>query len=58
MDTVALLVVTDAFLKQGRELAKARREVYHLLPEAAWRVAIRSRHYLTAQCLEASCNSA
>ncbi|KAE9289196.1 hypothetical protein PR003_g25616 [Phytophthora rubi] len=29
-----------------------------MLVEEAWRVAIRSRHYLTAQCLEAPCNSA
>ncbi|KAE8970344.1 hypothetical protein PR003_g27914 [Phytophthora rubi] len=57
-DTDALVVVTDAFLKQGRELAKVRREVYRLLLEEAWRVAMRSRYYLTAQCLEAPCNSA
>ncbi|EGZ17970.1 hypothetical protein PHYSODRAFT_286010, partial [Phytophthora sojae] len=57
-DTDALLVVTDAFLKQGRELVEARREVYRLLLEEAWRTAMRSRHYLTAQCLEAPCNSA
>ncbi|EGZ13093.1 hypothetical protein PHYSODRAFT_286544 [Phytophthora sojae] len=58
VDTDAFLVVTDAFLKQGRELAEARREVYRLLLEEAWRTAMRSRNYLTAQCLEAPCNSA
>ncbi|KAE9054303.1 hypothetical protein PF007_g32671, partial [Phytophthora fragariae] len=41
-DTDALLVVTDAFLKQGRELAKVLREVYRLLLEEAWRVAMRN----------------
>ncbi|KAE8880026.1 hypothetical protein PF005_g4878 [Phytophthora fragariae] len=57
-DTDVLVLMTDAFLKQERALSDVRRDIYSMLVEEAWRVAIRSRHYLTAQYLEAPCNSA
>ncbi|KAE9088614.1 hypothetical protein PF010_g19317 [Phytophthora fragariae] len=57
-DTDVLLVLADAFVRQGEALQEARREVFRLLVEEAWKVAMRSRHYLTAQCLDVPCDSA
>ncbi|EGZ25123.1 hypothetical protein PHYSODRAFT_481493 [Phytophthora sojae] len=53
-----LLLLTDAFVKQGEALHDVRREVFRLLAEEAWKVTMRSRHYLTAQCLDMPCDSA
>ncbi|KAF1784572.1 hypothetical protein GQ600_21070 [Phytophthora cactorum] len=47
-DMDVLLVMTDTLLQQGKELREVRREVYDLLVDEAWRIAMRCRHYLTA----------
>ncbi|KAE8950614.1 hypothetical protein PR002_g33218 [Phytophthora rubi] len=57
-DSDVLLLLADAFVRQGEALHEARREVFHLLVEEAWKAAMRSRHYLPAQCLDVPCDSA
>ncbi|KAE8911380.1 hypothetical protein PF010_g23854 [Phytophthora fragariae] len=57
-DSDVLLLLADAFVRQGEALHEARREVFRLLVEEAWKAAMRSRHYLTAQCLDVPCDSA
>ncbi|ETO60125.1 hypothetical protein F444_21639 [Phytophthora nicotianae P1976] len=54
-DSDVLLVLADAFRRQSDGL---RREVFRLLVEEARRVAMRSRHYLTTQCLDTPNESA
>ncbi|KAE9107518.1 hypothetical protein PF007_g13013 [Phytophthora fragariae] len=53
-----LLLLSDAFVKQGKALHEARREVFHLLVDEAGKIAMRSRHYFKAQCLDVPCDSA
>ncbi|EGZ27309.1 hypothetical protein PHYSODRAFT_390176, partial [Phytophthora sojae] len=43
---------------QEETLHEVRREVYDKLVEEAWRIAMRTRHYLTTQCLDTPCDSA
>jgi hypothetical protein len=57
-DTDLLLWLTEVSMKYERDLSKARRKVHGLLLNEAWRIAMRSRHYLTADCLDALCESA
>ncbi|KAE8976750.1 hypothetical protein PR003_g14381 [Phytophthora rubi] len=57
-DADALLVLASTFLEQDEELHDARREVYRALVEEAWKIAMRSRHYLTTQCLDTPSDSA
>ncbi|KAL3672905.1 hypothetical protein V7S43_002207 [Phytophthora oleae] len=57
-DTDALLVLSAAFFQQDEELCEVRREVFDLLIAKEWKIAMRSRHYLTAQCLDAPSESA
>ncbi|ETP53073.1 hypothetical protein F442_01999 [Phytophthora nicotianae P10297] len=54
-DSDVLLVLADAFRRQSDGL---RREVFRLLVEETRRVAMRSRHYLTTQCLDTPNESA
>ncbi|KAG3230973.1 hypothetical protein PI124_g23931, partial [Phytophthora idaei] len=39
-------------------LSEVRREVFQLLVEEAWKIAMRSRHYITTQCLDTPSDSA
>uniref|UniRef100_H3GVH3 DDE Tnp4 domain-containing protein n=1 Tax=Phytophthora ramorum TaxID=164328 RepID=H3GVH3_PHYRM len=57
-DSDAVLLLTEAFLSHDEALREVRRDVYNLLVEDAWKVAIRSRHYLTTQCLDVPCDAA
>jgi len=57
-ETDVLLLLADAFIKQGEELSEERREVFRRLVYEAWKVAMCSRHYLTAQCLDVPSESA
>jgi hypothetical protein len=57
-DTDLLLWLTEVFTKYENDLRAARREVHRLLLNEAWRIAMRSRHYLTADCLDTPCESA
>ncbi|KAE8976335.1 hypothetical protein PR002_g25341 [Phytophthora rubi] len=57
-DADALLVLASTFLEQDEELHDARREVYRALVEEAWKIAMRSRHYQTTQCLDTPSDSA
>jgi hypothetical protein len=58
-DNIALLLLlADAVVEQGKGLWEVRRGVYALLVEEAWRTAMRSRHYLTAQYLDTPSESA
>ncbi|KAE8883208.1 hypothetical protein PF002_g29470 [Phytophthora fragariae] len=57
-DADALLVLASTFLEQDEELHDASREVYRALVEEAWKIAMRSRHYLTTQCLDTPSDSA
>ncbi|KAG1690831.1 hypothetical protein DVH05_027433 [Phytophthora capsici] len=43
-----------AFLQQDEIVREARTELFN----DAWKTAMRSQHYITAQCLENSINSA
>ncbi|KAE8915691.1 hypothetical protein PF003_g126 [Phytophthora fragariae] len=51
-DVDAMLVMASAFVEQEEALQEVRREVYDKLVEEAWRIAMRTRHYLTTQCLD------
>ncbi|KAG3159655.1 hypothetical protein PI124_g8159 [Phytophthora idaei] len=50
-------VLTEAFLNHGKLLSEVRREVFQLLVEEAWKIAMRSRHYITTQCLDSPTDS-
>ncbi|ETP46619.1 hypothetical protein F442_07154 [Phytophthora nicotianae P10297] len=54
----AMLLVGEAVQRHEQELKEARREVFAMLIEDAWRTAMRSRHYLTSQCLDTPSESA
>jgi hypothetical protein len=51
-DSDVLLCLTEALMRDEKDLNKAREEVHHLLLVEARRVAMRSRHYLTVECLD------
>ncbi|KAG1701603.1 hypothetical protein DVH05_010905 [Phytophthora capsici] len=53
-----VLVLCAEFLKQDEELSDVRRAVFDVLMAEAWKIAMRSRHYLTAKCLDAPSVSA
>ncbi|ETN11224.1 hypothetical protein PPTG_10171 [Phytophthora nicotianae INRA-310] len=53
-----MLLVGEAVQRHEQELKEARREVVAMLIEDAWRTAMRSRHYLTSQCLDTPSESA
>ncbi|ETI48941.1 hypothetical protein F443_07091 [Phytophthora nicotianae P1569] len=53
-----MLLVGEAVQRHEQELKEARREVFAMLIEDAWRTAMRSRHYLTSQCLDTPSESA
>uniref|UniRef100_H3H7Z6 DDE Tnp4 domain-containing protein n=1 Tax=Phytophthora ramorum TaxID=164328 RepID=H3H7Z6_PHYRM len=57
-DTDLLLWLLQGFMNYENDLSKVRREVHSLLLDEAWRIAMRSRHYLTADCLDTPCDSA
>ncbi|KAG2773711.1 hypothetical protein Pcac1_g15366 [Phytophthora cactorum] len=42
-----VLVLTEAFLNHDKVLSEVRREVFQLLVEEAWKIAMWSRHYIT-----------
>ncbi|KAG3194097.1 hypothetical protein PC128_g9676 [Phytophthora cactorum] len=50
-------VLTEAFLNHGKLLSEVRREMFQLLVEEAWKIAMRSRHYITTQCLDTPTDS-
>ncbi|EGZ23267.1 hypothetical protein PHYSODRAFT_478806 [Phytophthora sojae] len=56
-DVDAMLELASAFVEQEETLHEVRREVYDKLVEEAWRIAMRTRHYLTTQCLDKPCDS-
>lgn len=51
-DEVEVLLLVEAHVREEEVLREARREVFSILIEEAWRTAMRSRHYLTGQCLD------
>ncbi|KAE8898540.1 hypothetical protein PF003_g17594 [Phytophthora fragariae] len=51
-DTDMMLCLTEVLVRHDTELLKARAEVHKLLLLEAWRIAMRSRHYLTTECLD------
>ncbi|ETM97293.1 hypothetical protein PPTG_20372 [Phytophthora nicotianae INRA-310] len=53
-----MLLVGEAVQRHEQELKEARREVFAMLIEDAWRTAMRIRHYLTSQCLDTPSESA
>ncbi|KAJ8566469.1 hypothetical protein ON010_g6655 [Phytophthora cinnamomi] len=57
-DSDLMLALASAIEKQGRELSEVRREVFRFLVNRAWKIAMKTRHYLTAQCLDTPCDSA
>ncbi|ETN02259.1 hypothetical protein PPTG_16507 [Phytophthora nicotianae INRA-310] len=57
-DADLLLVLSAEVLKQDEELADIRRAVFEVLLSKAWRIAMRSRHYLTTKCLDPPSESA
>ncbi|KAE8883287.1 hypothetical protein PF005_g16028 [Phytophthora fragariae] len=54
----ALLCLAEVFVSYEKDLREVRGEVFRLLMEDAWRIAMKSRHYLTAQSLDPPSNSA
>ncbi|EGZ16115.1 hypothetical protein PHYSODRAFT_508139 [Phytophthora sojae] len=57
-DVDVMLVLARAFVEQEETLHEVHREVYDKLVEGAWRIAMRTRHYLTTQCLDTPSDSA
>ncbi|KAE9296953.1 hypothetical protein PF008_g23864 [Phytophthora fragariae] len=55
-DTMMLLVWS--YLEQNEKLREARRDVHQTLVEEAWRITMRTRHYMTSQCLDTPCEAA
>ncbi|KAG3094740.1 hypothetical protein PI125_g16465 [Phytophthora idaei] len=53
-----LLVLCDAYMQHNEKLREARRDVHQALIEEAWRVAMRTRHYMTSHCLDTPCEAA
>ncbi|EGZ04466.1 hypothetical protein PHYSODRAFT_343244 [Phytophthora sojae] len=56
-DDGVILLLYEAYKAYTERVRDARRDVHQLLLEEEWRVAMRSRHYLTTQCLDAPCAS-
>ncbi|EGZ22640.1 hypothetical protein PHYSODRAFT_249619 [Phytophthora sojae] len=56
-DDGVVLLLYEAYKAHTERVRDARRNVHQLLLEEEWRVAMRSRHYLTTQCLDAPCAS-
>ncbi|POM81423.1 Hypothetical protein PHPALM_609 [Phytophthora palmivora] len=56
-DSDMLLLLAGVFVKQDKGLHETRREVFCLLVEEAWKVAMRSHHYLITQCMDTPCDS-
>ncbi|KAE8906450.1 hypothetical protein PF003_g10122 [Phytophthora fragariae] len=54
----AMLVMASTFVEHEEALHEVRREVYDKLVEEVWRIAMRTRHYLTTQCLDTPSDSA
>ncbi|KAG1691937.1 hypothetical protein DVH05_026097 [Phytophthora capsici] len=48
-----LLLLFDAYSRRESSLRSARRDVHQLKMESVWRAAMRTRHYVTARCLDA-----
>ncbi|OWZ17918.1 hypothetical protein PHMEG_0008072 [Phytophthora megakarya] len=57
-DYNAMLVLYGFFAEQSEKLCEVRRDVYEMLAEEEWRVAMRKRQYLTSQCLDLPFESA
>ncbi|KAE8954416.1 hypothetical protein PR002_g32092 [Phytophthora rubi] len=53
-----MLLLCEAYLQYNAKLHEARRDVHDALVEEAWRIAVRTRHYLTSQCLDTPCEAA
>ncbi|KAG1709683.1 hypothetical protein DVH05_020337 [Phytophthora capsici] len=51
-DMDLLLVLSDALQQQDELLSDVGRAVFDMLVAEAWKIAMRSRHYLTTQCLD------
>uniref|UniRef100_H3GWB5 DDE Tnp4 domain-containing protein n=1 Tax=Phytophthora ramorum TaxID=164328 RepID=H3GWB5_PHYRM len=47
-----MLCLTEVLVRHNTELLKARVEVHKRLLQEGWRIAMRSRHYLTTECLD------
>lgn len=56
-DDGVILFLYEVYKTHTELVRDARRDVHQLLLEEEWRVAMRSRHYLTTQCLDAPCAS-
>ncbi|EGZ28678.1 hypothetical protein PHYSODRAFT_476154 [Phytophthora sojae] len=54
-DDGVILPLYEAYKTHTERVRDARRDVHQLLLEQEWRVAMRSRQYLTTQCLDAPC---
>eukprot|EP00644_Phytophthora_capsici_P006057 jgi/Phyca11/97918/e_gw1.2.1384.1 len=53
-----ILLSCDAYLKCEVRLCSVHRDVHDAMIQSAWRAAMRTRHYLTASCLDAPCAAA
>eukprot|EP00644_Phytophthora_capsici_P002190 jgi/Phyca11/114695/e_gw1.27.539.1 len=56
--TTLLLCMGKVIAQDERDMSDARDAVFELLDEEAWKVAMRSYHYLTRQCLDKPSESA
>ncbi|KAI9983898.1 hypothetical protein PInf_005174 [Phytophthora infestans] len=57
-DMDLLLVLSGALQQQDEQLSDVCRAVFGMLVAEAWRIAMRSHHYLTTQCLDPPSESA
>ncbi|KAE8893382.1 hypothetical protein PF007_g22922 [Phytophthora fragariae] len=57
-DEGMLLLLCEAFKAHNERVRDAHRDVHQLMLEEEWRIAMRTRHYLTTRCLDAPCESA
>ncbi|ETI54362.1 hypothetical protein F443_02799 [Phytophthora nicotianae P1569] len=58
VSTALLLCLDEAVTNHDKKVAEAQQEVFQLLIEETWKVAMRSQHYLTVRCLDRPTESA
>ncbi|KAG2923852.1 hypothetical protein PC110_g15628 [Phytophthora cactorum] len=54
----AFLWVSEAYVKHEEDVCEARTELFEMLLQDEWGVAMHSQHYITVQCLDSPSDSA
>ncbi|KAG2775438.1 hypothetical protein PC116_g18860 [Phytophthora cactorum] len=54
----AFLWVSEAYVKHEEDVCEARTELFEMLLQDEWGIAMHSQHYITVQCLDSPSDSA